>query len=105
MIFDKTVSHCPELGERCAQAIGIYYGTAGMTNTGRPCQPEDSSFAGRSDEYIVWVYGDGAVCRFNGVVVRVMAVNRIETRKKKVGCADFLLLPMLCHCQNERELF
>ena len=27
------------------------------------------SFGGRSDEYIVWLYGDSAVERFNGVVV------------------------------------
>lgn len=27
------------------------------------------SFGGRNDEYIVWVYGDDSVTRFNGVVV------------------------------------
>ena len=27
------------------------------------------SFGGRSDEYIVWVYGDDSVMKFNGVVV------------------------------------
>lgn len=27
------------------------------------------SFGGRSDEYIVWVYGDNSVARYNGVVV------------------------------------
>ena len=27
------------------------------------------SFGGRNDEYIVWVYGDDSVSRFNGVVV------------------------------------
>lgn len=27
------------------------------------------SFGGRSDEYIVWVYGDDSLSRFNGVVV------------------------------------
>jgi transcriptional regulator with XRE-family HTH domain len=27
------------------------------------------SFGGRSDEYIVWVYGDDSVTRFNGVVL------------------------------------
>lgn len=27
------------------------------------------SFSGRSDEYVVWVYGDDSVTKFNGVVV------------------------------------
>lgn len=27
------------------------------------------SFGGRNDEYIVWVYGDDVISRFNGVVV------------------------------------
>lgn len=27
------------------------------------------NFGGRSDEYIVWVYGDDSVMKFNGVVV------------------------------------
>lgn len=29
----------------------------------------DGSFLGRSDEYLVWVYGDDSLTRFNGVVV------------------------------------
>lgn len=29
----------------------------------------EGHFGGRSDEYLVWVYGDDAVTRFNGVVV------------------------------------
>lgn len=29
----------------------------------------DGSFRGRSDEYIVWVYGDDSLARFNGIVV------------------------------------
>ena len=27
------------------------------------------NFGGRSDEFIVWIYGDDTACRFNGVVV------------------------------------
>jgi len=29
----------------------------------------DGSFGGRNDEYIVWVYGDDSLTRYNGVVV------------------------------------
>ncbi|MBQ7991432.1 MAG: helix-turn-helix domain-containing protein [Solobacterium sp.] len=34
------------------------------------------SFGGRSDEYLVWVYGDNSLTRFNGVVI---LGNRIST--------------------------
>lgn len=42
-------------------------------DTALMCQ---GSFSGRSDEYLVWVYGDDALSRFNGVVV---LGNRIST--------------------------
>lgn len=38
------------------------------------------SFGGRSDEYLVWVYGDDALSRFNGVVV---LGNRISAHSIK----------------------
>ena len=38
------------------------------------------NFGGRSDEYIVWVYGDDSVMKFNGVVV---LGNRIGTQNIK----------------------
>lgn len=42
------------------------------------------NFGGRSDEYIVWVYGDVSVRRFNGVVI---LGNRISQYcvKEKIG--------------------
>lgn len=39
-------------------------------------------FGGRSDEYIVWVYGDDAVTRFNGVVVLGNQVNPYHVKEK-----------------------
>ena len=38
------------------------------------------NFGGRSDEYLVWVYGDDALSRFNGVVV---LGNRISAHSVK----------------------
>lgn len=38
------------------------------------------NFGGRSDEYLVWVYGDDALTRFNGVVV---LGNRISAHSVK----------------------
>lgn len=38
------------------------------------------NFGGRSDEYLVWVYGDDALSRFNGVVV---LGNRISSHSVK----------------------
>lgn len=40
------------------------------------------SFGGRSDEFIVWVYGDDAVSRFNGVVVLGNRVSPYSVAEK-----------------------
>ena len=39
-------------------------------------------FGGRSDEYLVWVYGDDAVTQYNGVVVLGNHVSPISVREK-----------------------
>ena len=40
------------------------------------------NFTGRSDEYIVWVYGDDSVSRFNGVVVLGNQVSSYSIKEK-----------------------
>lgn len=40
------------------------------------------NFGGRSDEYIVWVYGDDSVSRFNGVVVLGNQVSPYNVKKR-----------------------
>ena len=40
------------------------------------------NFGGRSDEYIVWVYGDDSVSRFNGVVVLGNKVSSYNVKEK-----------------------
>ena len=40
------------------------------------------SFGGRSDEYIVWVYGDDSVTRFNGVVVLGNKISPYNVKEK-----------------------
>ena len=40
------------------------------------------NFGGRSDEYLVWVYGDDAVSRYNGVVVLGNHVSPYSLREK-----------------------
>ena len=40
------------------------------------------SFGGRNDEFIVWVYGDDAVSRFNGVVVLGNRVSPYSVAEK-----------------------
>ena len=39
-------------------------------------------FGGRSDEFIIWVYGDDAVTRFNGVVVLGNHVSSYHVKEK-----------------------
>ena len=39
-------------------------------------------FGGRSDEYIVWVYGDDTVTRYNGVVVLGSHISPYSVREK-----------------------
>lgn len=39
-------------------------------------------FAGRSDEYLVWVYGDDSLSRFNGVVVLGNRINDRYVRER-----------------------
>ena len=40
------------------------------------------SFGGRSDEYIVWVYGADSVTRFNGVVVLGNSISPYSVKEK-----------------------
>lgn len=40
------------------------------------------SFGGRSDEYIVWVYGDNSVARYNGVVVLGNRISPYNVKEK-----------------------
>ena len=40
------------------------------------------SFGGHSDEYIVWVYGDDSVTRFNGVVVLGNHISPYSVKEK-----------------------
>jgi len=40
------------------------------------------SFGGRSDEFIVWVYGDDALTRYNGVAVLGNHINPVSVREK-----------------------
>lgn len=40
------------------------------------------SFKGRSDEYIVWGYGDDAASRFNGVVLLGNHISRYNVKEK-----------------------
>lgn len=40
------------------------------------------NFGGRSDEYIVWVYGDDSVSRFNGVVLLGNQVSPYNIKEK-----------------------
>ena len=42
----------------------------------------EGRFGGRSDEYIVWVYGDDIVSRFNGVVVLGNRISPYSVREK-----------------------
>lgn len=41
------------------------------------------NFGGRSDEYLIWVYGDQAVDRFNGIVVLGNWVSPCNIQEKK----------------------
>lgn len=40
------------------------------------------SFGGRSDEYLVWVYGADSVTRFNGVAVLGNQISPLDVQKK-----------------------
>lgn len=40
------------------------------------------NFGGRSDEYVVWVYGDDSVSRFNGVVVLGNRISPYSVKEK-----------------------
>lgn len=40
------------------------------------------SFLGRSDEYIVWVYGSDTLNKFNGIVVLSNQINKYDTESK-----------------------
>lgn len=40
------------------------------------------SFGGRSDEFIVWVYGNDSVSRFNGVVVLGNQISSYNVKEK-----------------------
>jgi transcriptional regulator with XRE-family HTH domain len=40
------------------------------------------SFLGRSDEYIVWVYGSDTLNKYNGIVVLSNQINKYDTESK-----------------------
>ena len=40
------------------------------------------AFGGHSDEFIVWVYGDDSVSRFNGIVILGNHISRFNVREK-----------------------
>ena len=40
------------------------------------------SFGGRSDEYIVWVYGDDSLAEYNGVVVLANNISRYNVKNR-----------------------
>lgn len=40
------------------------------------------SFMGRSDEYLIWVYGSDSAARFNGVVVLGNRISSYDVQKK-----------------------
>ena len=40
------------------------------------------NFGGRSDEYLVWVYAEDSVTRFNGVAVLGNSISSIDVQKK-----------------------
>ena len=40
------------------------------------------NFGGRSDEFVVWVYGNDSVSRFNGVAVLGNQINQISTKER-----------------------
>lgn len=42
----------------------------------------DGSFGGRSDEYVVWIYGDESLARFNGVAVIGNNVSRYYVKER-----------------------
>ena len=48
-------------------------------DTALMCQ---GNFGGRSDEYLVWVYGDNALSRFNGVVVLGSRISAHSIKEK-----------------------
>lgn len=41
------------------------------------------SFMGRSDEYLIWVYGSDSAARFNGVVVLGNRISSYDGAKEK----------------------
>jgi hypothetical protein len=48
------------------------------------------SFGGRSDEYIVWVYGDDALSEYNGVVVLGNHISHYNVKNRNgILCTDF----------------
>ena len=71
--FIGSLSWLRAVGEQIGQPIIFALDEALM------CQ---GSFGGRSDEYIVWVYGDDSLSRFNGVVVLGDHVSSYHVQEK-----------------------
>lgn len=71
-----------------------YVGARSWLSAVRDCTGEDivfalddalmcqGSFGGRNDEYIVWVYGDDSLSRFNGVVVLGNRISSYNVREE-----------------------
>ena len=50
----------------------------------------DESFLGRTDEYLVWIYGDDSLRRFNGVMVLGNEIDPLCVKTKKgIRYTDF----------------
>lgn len=71
-----------------------YVGAIAWLQAVRACMGEDivfaldealmcqGAFGGHIDEFIVWVYGDDSLSRFNGVVVLGNQISRLNVREK-----------------------
>jgi len=74
---------------------GQYIGALAWLRAVRDCIGEDivfaldealmcqGNFGGHSDEYLVWVYGNDSVTRFNGVIVLGNAINKLDIKEKQ----------------------
>ena len=61
------------------------------------------SFGGRSDEYLVWVYGADSVTRFNGVAVLGNQVGPLDVQKNNRTLSDALATESILDMQGITE--
>lgn len=62
------------------------------------------SFGGRSDEYLIWVYGNDAVTRFNGVAVLGNDISPYDVKSKNGLCFTSFNRTLLDALANEAIL-